>query len=296
MQISNPSEFEFDVLVHRKDILKQAYNAVYFLCSAVVVTLTAQAYVLPYIWPVTAVFSVIAVGACIKLCKSELYSPDLNIRFTRPMQKFLRISALVVPIPFFALYVASTVAHGEYLEGEKSLQQSKIREALDHLNRAIALNPRMKSAFDTLADLHNFTHEFNQAIIDADKAISLDAEDSSAYASKAWALDSMHRGEEALTAALKAVHLDPANGQAYHALAQIYYNLGDYELALPAAELHIKFHRFESEAFHLRADILEKLGLPGEATYDRYIGADLQWIRNFKSRDPVQCDHELLNL
>jgi tetratricopeptide (TPR) repeat protein len=282
MQISNHREFKFDGLVQKKDILKQAFNAVYFFGSAIVVTLVAQVYNLPAIWVIAAVFSVLAFGACIKLYKGELHSADLDIRLTRRVQNFLRTSALVIPIPFFALYVASTVAQAQCLEGEVLLKQGKYREALSHLNQAVYLNPRMKKAFETLADVHNFTHEFDKTILDADNALSLDPADSSAYASKSWALNSMHKREEALTAALTAVKLNPADGQAQHALAQVYYNLGQYERALPAAEQHIQFHRFEAEAFSQRADILEKLGQHEEASQDRYTADDLRWIRSFK--------------
>lgn len=288
MQITDHTEFNFDGLVQKKDMLKQAFNAVYFFISAIVGTMAAHSYNMPNIWMVAAVFSSIALGACIKLYKTELHSSDLNVRLNLPVQNLLRISALAMPIPFFALYVAGMVAQGQFVEGEKSIQRDDYKNALNYLNRAVLINPRMGIALNALADLHNYRYEFNQAVVIADKAIALDPADSSAYASKAWALNSMHKRDEALTTALTAVKLGPANGHAQYSLAQTYYDLGEYELALPAAEQHIKLHRFETEAFNLRANVLEKLGQSDEASQDRYTADDLRYIQRFTPRSSEQ--------
>jgi tetratricopeptide (TPR) repeat protein len=248
---------------------KQHFNVIYFALSACAVNIVCQTWKLPILWLAVAFCAAAALASAAFILNNRAHPSDFSFTFSTRTRRLIRTSALLFPLPFFAIVIAQFPAQWQLQEGQKLFHDGKYKEALVHLNIAAVLNPVSEKAFAELADCYNFVWKSDKSLANADKALSLDPLDGDAWASKAWALNAENQYAQALPAALNAVKYRPGSGQANHALAAAYLNLGDYELALPPASRHIRIHFNEPGAFELRADILDKLGQSEEAALDR---------------------------
>jgi tetratricopeptide (TPR) repeat protein len=248
---------------------KQLFNAFYFGLSAIAIGTVCLTWKLPILSLTAAVFGALAVMAFVFAFYNKAHPADFSVTLSSRTRRLIRTSALLFPLPFFAVVIAMFPAQWQLQEGQKLFHDGKYNEALVHLNLAAVLNPVSEKAFAELADCYNFVWKSDKSLANADKALRLDPLDGDAWASKAWALNAESEYAQALPAALNAVKYSPGSGQANHALAAAYRNLGEYELALPPASKHIRIHFNEPGAFELRADILDRLGRSEEAALDR---------------------------
>ncbi|MBS1952899.1 MAG: hypothetical protein JST89_01865 [Cyanobacteria bacterium SZAS-4] len=255
--------------------LKQPFNIAYFMVSTAAIGAVSVLWNLPIMWLIVGVFGIFTLAAFRAAWSYRVHPNDFAVTLPDWSRHSLRTGALLLPVPFFAILLAQPLAYNELNEGQRLFSDGKYKDAINHFNRAAALNPQLEQTYQELADCYNFAYDHQNSLIAADKALKLDPTDGAAWASKAWALNKQSKYAEALPAALKAVEFFPESGQANHALADAYFNLGEYDLALAPATKHIEIHDRESSALELRADIFDKLGRSAEAASDRAAAAKL---------------------
>lgn len=255
--------------------IKQPFNIAYFMVATAAIAAVSVLWNLPVLWLFVGVFGVFALAAFRAAWTKRVHPNDFAVTLPDWTRHSLRTTALILPIPFFAILLAQPLAYAELREGQQLFTDGKFKDALVHLNLAATLNPRLEEAFMELADCYNFTYDHDKSLINAEKALALDPTDGAAWASKAWALNKQDKFAQGMQAAQNAVNLDRYNGQANHALAEAYYNLGQYSLALEPAAIHVQVHNNESSALELRAKIFDKLDLSEDAAKDRAAAAAL---------------------
>jgi tetratricopeptide (TPR) repeat protein len=125
------------------------------------------------------------------------------------------------------------------LLGELYLYQSKVPEAVAHLEQELALNPGNPVAYYKLADAYSRIQKFDEAERLLQRSIWLDATSTGPYVLLGKVLLKKGETQLAIRALQRAVSMDPNNNIPHHLLGQAYRDLGraeDAERELKLAE------------------------------------------------------------
>tara|TARA_Y100001954_G_C15636058_1_gene515191 strand:- start:266 stop:859 length:594 start_codon:yes stop_codon:yes gene_type:complete len=101
------------------------------------------------------------------------------------------------------------------------------KEAINHLDSAIQINPKFQKAYHYKAILNSFLGNYEDAMVNINKAISLESKSTNSYfvRSGIWAnKGNYNKSIEDLTTIIK---LDPKNGKAYDHRGYAKINIGD---------------------------------------------------------------------
>jgi tetratricopeptide (TPR) repeat protein len=126
-----------------------------------------------------------------------------------------------------------------YLLGELYLYQSKIDQAISHLEQEMAVNPGYASVYYKLADAYTRVQKFDEAERLLQRSIWLDASSTGPYILLGKVLQKKGEPELAARALQRAISMDPGNPMPHQLLGQAYRSLGqtaDAERELKQAE------------------------------------------------------------
>jgi tetratricopeptide (TPR) repeat protein len=126
-----------------------------------------------------------------------------------------------------------------YLLGELYLYQSKIDQAISHLEQEMAVNPGYANVYYKLADAYTRVQKFDDAERLLQRSIWLDASSTGPYILLGKVLQKKGEPELAARALQRAISMDPGNPVPHQLLGQAYRSLGqtaDAERELKQAE------------------------------------------------------------
>jgi tetratricopeptide (TPR) repeat protein len=126
-----------------------------------------------------------------------------------------------------------------YLLGELYLYQSKIDQAISHLQQEMAINPGYASVYYKLADAYTRVQKFDDAERLLQRSIWLDATSTGPYILLGKVLQKKGEPELAARSLQRAIAMDPGNPIPHQLLGQAYRSLGqtaDAERELKQAE------------------------------------------------------------
>src|ERR1700757_4358816 len=113
-----------------------------------------------------------------------------------------------------------------YLLGELYLYQSKIDQAISHLEQEMAVNPGYASVYYKLADAYTRVQKFDEAERLLQRSIWLDASSTRPYILLGKVLQKKGEPERAARALQRAIRMDPGNPMPHQLLGQAYRSLG----------------------------------------------------------------------
>lgn len=126
-----------------------------------------------------------------------------------------------------------------YLLGELYLYQSKVDQAISHLEKEVAINPAYPNVYYKLADAYTRVQRFDEAERLLQRSLWLDASSTGPYILLGKVLQKKGEPELALRALQRAISMDPGNPMPHQLLGQVYRTLGqsaDAERELKQAE------------------------------------------------------------
>jgi tetratricopeptide (TPR) repeat protein len=113
-----------------------------------------------------------------------------------------------------------------YLLGELYLYQSKIDDAIKHLEQELAINPGYPNVYYKLADAYTRVQKFDEAERLLERSIWLDATSTGPYILLGKVLQKKGETELAVRALQRAIAMDPGNPMPHQLLGQAYRTLG----------------------------------------------------------------------
>ncbi|HEX8177371.1 MAG TPA: tetratricopeptide repeat protein [Pyrinomonadaceae bacterium] len=164
-------------------------------------------------------------------------------------------------------------AQDEFEKGRSALALKDTREALSHLERAVALYPEFFEAQLLLGT----TYANERRLKEAEAALSLALKIKPESAAPLFALGDVYRREkryeEAEKALEKGLKLDENSWQGYFTQARLYWEMNDIKRAAPAIGHTLQLKPDFAEAHLLAGNILLKLNAPGRALveYEEYM-------------------------
>ncbi|MDD1719658.1 MAG: tetratricopeptide repeat protein [Methanoregulaceae archaeon] len=193
-------------------------------------------------------------------------------------------------LPVFFLLVTPAVAQfaGTYtLRGDELVSEGKYQEAIGMYDKAIALEPRMSTAWCgkgvALEGLGNYTG----AIAALDVAISISPAYSKAWYEKGNTFYSLGWYDDSIAAYDRALVISPEYGYlAYYGKANAFSAQGRYSSALPLYERALLLEPGYAAAWAKKGDALAGLGdYPGAVSaYDKALSLDPRYLPAQKGR------------
>lgn len=129
-------------------------------------------------------------------------------------------------------------------------------EALELIERALAVNPKVPAAHNSRAAALNGMTRFAEAVASCDRAIALDPNNAEAFCNRGHALVELKRGEEALASCDRAIALRPEMVEAYNNRGNALKELKRFDQALASYERAIVLRPDYAEAFNNCANVL----------------------------------------
>jgi tetratricopeptide (TPR) repeat protein len=128
----------------------------------------------------------------------------------------------------------------EYFKGQIELLHENFASAIEHFDRAIALNPKDGAAYNDRALCMVELGIIDEAFRYFDKGIEAEPDYATIYHNKGWLLNNIGRHKEAVRYLQKALELEPGRAVTYDNLADALLNLADLSGARDAYEKVLK--------------------------------------------------------
>lgn len=116
--------------------------------------------------------------------------------------------------------------------GKAYITMHKAKEALPHLQKAVALDPRNAAAHFDLGWVYGVLGDFRRSAYEENAAVLIDPKMTSAYIDLGVALGKLGNIGDAKSAFQAAIELDPTYGDAYSDLASLYAREKNYDKAI----------------------------------------------------------------
>lgn len=145
----------------------------------------------------------------------------------------------------------------EYGTTASAISQEK---ALEYLNRAIQLQPKLPSAYRLRFLRYYKADEAEKALADADTYLQLRPRNPVMHLARAMALQKLNRNEDALASINQAIALNPRNRTYYTERAGIFLVLGDKPNALN------DFRRVQRMGGRVKPELLEQAGAKADSS------------------------------
>jgi len=139
--------------------------------------------------------------------------------------------------------------------GEEAYNARKYAEALPHLNKAIALNPKYAMSYVGRGIVHSLLGETAAANDDMTKAVELDPKSPETYFARGYALMRAGKTTEAIADFDKALHLNPKFPMAYLCRSTSNSKLGKYAEAFSDTAKAIEIDPKNPKAYSQRASL-----------------------------------------
>jgi tetratricopeptide (TPR) repeat protein len=120
----------------------------------------------------------------------------------------------------------------EYFLAQRDIIREEFAAAIEHLDKAIQLNPKDGAAYNDRALCMVELGIIDEAMRYFDKGIALEPDYATIYHNKGWLLNHIGRHTEAIRCFNKALELEPDRAVTYDNLADAQRNLGEYNAAL----------------------------------------------------------------
>ena len=164
-------------------------------------------------------------------------------------------------------------AREELVRGRSALGKKSYEEAVDHLNKAIALYPDFYEAHLLLGTAFMDAREWAKAESAFQRAIGLKAGSAAAILSLGEVYWREKRYDEAEKTLLDGLKLDDKSWHGYFTLARLYWDLGNIAKSGPAIGRTLQLKPDFAEAHLLAGNILLKINQPERAlaAYQEYL-------------------------
>jgi len=123
-------------------------------------------------------------------------------------------------------------AETEYFLAQRHIVRAECAGAIEHLDKAIALNPRDGAAYNDRALCMVEMGIIDKALPYFDKGIEVESDYATIRHNKGWLLNHIGRHTEAIACFRQALELEPDRAVTYDNLADAQLNLGDLRGAL----------------------------------------------------------------
>jgi len=161
-----------------------------------------------------------------------------------------------------------TDAASYYELGTKLSNQRQFAQAIDSLNKAIELNPKLAEAFEARGQVYNALQEYDKAVTDFGKAIELKPLEKYLYYNQAYAYSELTQYDLALVALNKVIQIYPRDNVAYNHRGLVYRMLGQYDQAAADYTKSIAIEPQEADAYYYRGYVYELAGQYDQALAD----------------------------
>ena len=150
--------------------------------------------------------------------------------------------------------------------GTALIRQHRYDEAIDHFQRALAMDQRLERAWTGCALAHLWARRFQQSVRCANEAINLEPSEAASYAFKALALTNLGQPQQALETALQGASRATENrGQPLAAAAGAQLRMRRFDEALALADRAITENPTLHVAHRMRGIALARLSRQDEA-------------------------------
>jgi tetratricopeptide (TPR) repeat protein len=173
-----------------------------------------------------------------------------------------------------------------HLLGILALQTRKPQQAVELIEKAIALNPAVPTAHCNLGSALTALQRHAEALASFDKAIALKADLADAYGNRAAALNALNRFEQALASCDKALALKPDYPEAHNNRAHALNALKRHEEAVASCDQAIALRPNYPEAYNNRGNALNALArhTAAVASYDKAIAFAPKYAEAYNNR------------
>ncbi len=162
-----------------------------------------------------------------------------------------------------------------YQDGLDELRAGKFESAIEHLDRFIALNPRLAHAYEFRAEAHYKLGNRTKALSDFSSCIDLDCHNPIPYNGRAWTYDSLRLYQEAIHDSNHSLWLDPKSGATYDTRGFAYARLRRQDEALKDFARAIKLDPKGGAPYYHRAQLYEQMGCLTQSRNDFRSAASL---------------------
>ena len=187
-----------------------------------------------------------------------------------------------------------------YLLGSANLQNGQHEQAIVHLQRSLALNPKNPSAHNNTGIAFKNLKRLEQALASYDKAITLKPDYADAHYNRGVVLQDLNRQEEALASYNKAIALKPDYADAFNNRGNVLKFLKRLDEALASYDRAIVLKPDYADAYCNRGNALKFLKRLDEAlaSYDKAIAlkpeySDAHYCRAVVLQDLKRLDEAL---
>lgn len=125
-------------------------------------------------------------------------------------------------------------AEAQYFLAQQDILGERFVSAIEHLDKAISLNPLDGAAFNDRALCLVELGMIDEALTYFDKGIAAEPAYATIHHNKGWLLNNIGRYRESVVCFRKALELEPRRAVTYDSLADSLYSLGDTPAALAA--------------------------------------------------------------
>ncbi|MGD9235501.1 MAG: tetratricopeptide repeat protein [Desulfobacterales bacterium] len=123
-------------------------------------------------------------------------------------------------------------ANNNYINGMFSFLKSNYEESIEHLSRAIDIDPKHSLAYMSRGSAYFRSDRLDEAIADFDRAIELEPKLARPYHLRGLAKERQGNDAEAIADFEKAIELDSEYGAAYYSRATLHTKMGNEDLAV----------------------------------------------------------------
>lgn len=152
--------------------------------------------------------------------------------------------------------------------GNYFYEQGKTKEALQDLDRALALDPRFFDTYISRGKIYRQTNQLDKAMQDYSKAIGIKPEDPDVYNNRGNVYFSMNKFNEAIADYNKVLQYNPNDSRALGNMGAVYARLQKWPEAMDKLNKAIRLNPGYVDAYLNRAIIFAQTQKPNEAIKD----------------------------
>ena len=151
------------------------------------------------------------------------------------------------------------VAYTEFYIGLAFQDKGKYREAIQHYDEAIRINPQDADAYNNRGNAKFALGLYRDAIADCDRAIHLNPQYTAAYYNRGAAKLALGLHHDAIAACDRAIHLNPQYTAAYYNRGTAQHALGRHHEAIADYDQAIRINSQYARAFYGRGNIYKEI-------------------------------------
>ena len=172
---------------------------------------------------------------------------------------------------------------GSYLLTARMLFRQEFEPvALEYVQKAVALDPKLPLAHFLLGEIHLFESKIPEAISDFEAELSLNPSDAATYYKLADAYSRIQKFDDAEKLLQRAIWLDPTSTGPYVLMGKVLEKKGEPELAVRALRRAAAMDPNNSITHHLLGQAYRDLGNNAEAERELKLAGELEGAEDSK--------------